>query len=175
MIFVPTNLKGSYVIELSPLGDSRGWFARTFCKEEFNEIGHTGEWVQMNHSFTKERGTIRGMHFQIPPHAEEKLVRCIAGSVFDVIVDLREDSETHLKWFGTELSADNKKMMYVPKGFAHGFQTLNTNVELLYAHTAFYQPEYESGLRFNDPVLNIEWPIEMTHISDRDRNHGLLT
>ncbi|GAB3012361.1 dTDP-4-dehydrorhamnose 3,5-epimerase [Niabella terrae] len=174
MDFIATPLPGSYLIQLAPIGDSRGWFMRSYCAREFEQIGHQKEWVQMNHSFTALKGTIRGMHFQLPPHREIKTVRCIAGSVFDVIVDMREDSPVYLQWFGAELSAVNKKMIYIPEGFAHGFQSLTDNAELLYQHTAYYQPEFESGLLYNDPKLNIEWPMAVTEISDRDQQHPAL-
>ena len=174
MKFIPTILNGSFTIQLDPINDERGWFARYFCKKEFSTIGHEKEWVQMNHSFSLKKGTLRGMHFQKPPYSEIKLVRCIQGSVFDVIIDLRKDSPTFLKWFGTELSAENKLMMYIPEGFAHGFQTLEDNSGLLYMHTAYYSPEAESGLRYNDPQVNISWPLEISEISMRDTNHDLL-
>ena len=174
MKFIPTILNGSFTIQLDPINDERGWFARYFCKKEFSTIGHNKEWVQMNHSFSLKKGTLRGMHFQKPPHSEVKLVRCIQGSVFDVIIDLRKDSPTFLKWFGTELSAENKLMMYIPEGFAHGFQTLEDNSGLLYMHTAYYSPEAEDGLRYNDPQVNISWPIEISEISMRDTNHDIL-
>lgn len=175
MIFTETNLKGSFVVDLNLFEDERGWFTRTFCKEEFEKIGHTKEWVQMNHSFTNELGTIRGMHFQKPPFKEIKLVRCIAGKVFDVIIDLRKESSTFLNWFGIELSAENKKMIYIPEGFAHGFQTLSTNCELIYHHSEFYKPGVESGIRFNDPKVNIDWKLDVTNISERDQQHNFLT
>ena len=174
MKFIPTILNGSFTIQLDPINDERGWFARYFCKKEFSTIGHNKEWVQMNHSFSIKKGTLRGMHFQKPPYSEIKLVRCIQGSVFDVIIDLRKDSPTFLKWFGTELSAENKLMMYIPEGFAHGFQTLEDNSGLLYMHTAYYSPEAEDGLRYNDPQVNISWPIEISEISMRDTNHDIL-
>ena len=174
MKFIPTILNGSFTIQLDPINDERGWFARYFCKKEFSTIGHNKEWVQMNHSFSLKKGTLRGMHFQKPPYSEIKLVRCIQGSVFDVIIDLRKDSPTFLKWFGTELSAENKLMMYIPEGFAHGFQTLEDNSGLLYMHTAYYSPEAEDGLRYNDPQVNISWPLEISEISMRDNNHDLL-
>lgn len=128
----------------------------------------------MNHSFTRAAGSIRGMHFQYPPHTEVKLVRCIAGAVLDVIVDLRKDSPTFLQWFGCELSAENKKLIYIPDGFAHGFQTLTDNAELLYQHSTIYQPGAEGGLRYNDERLKIDWPLESTVISERDKNHPLI-
>lgn len=175
MIFKPSPLQGNYTIELEPHGDSRGWFARTFCEKEFEQIGCTKKWVQMNHSFNAEKGTVRGLHFQLPPHAEIKLVRCIAGAVFDVVVDIRKNSPTFLGWFGAELSTQNKTMMYIPEGFAHGFQTLSENCELVYCHSEFYTPGSESGLRYNDPAVGIHWPIEITNLSERDKQHSLIT
>lgn len=174
MKFNPTPLKGCYVIEPEPYTDERGWFARTYCKQEFSTIGHNGEWVQLNHSFTNSAGTIRGMHFQLPPFAEVKLVRCIAGAVYDVVADLRRDSPTFLQWFGVEISAANKKMVYIPVGFAHGFQSLEDNSELIYHHTQFYTPGMEGGTRYDEPQLGIGWPRTVTHISDRDARHLLL-
>lgn len=175
MKFNATPLKGSYIIEPASISDSRGWFARTFSKDEFEkEIGHTKEWVQMNHSFTSAKGTIRGMHYQLSPFSEIKLVRCIAGEVFDVIVDLRKSSQTYLQWFGTILSAENKKMMYISEGFAHGFQTLSDNAELIYHHSESYNPNAESGIRYDDTAVNIQWPLEVTEISERDKNHQLV-
>jgi dTDP-4-dehydrorhamnose 3,5-epimerase len=171
MKFTPTHLAGSYVVELEPFTDERGWFARYFCKNEFEAIGHNKEWLQMNHSFTKEKGTLRGMHFQHPPHSEIKLVRCIAGAVYDVIVDLREGSATFLQYFGLELSAANRRMIYIPEGFAHGFITLADNTELLYHHSRFYTPGAEGGLHYNDPRLGIQWPASPAILSDRDQQH----
>jgi len=169
MNFLETPLAGAYVIELTPIRDSRGFFARTFCKQEFETINHSKEFVQINHSFSKQTGTLRGMHFQLPPSAEIKLVRCISGEVFDVIVDLRKDSPTFLKHFGERLSAENQKMMYVPEGFAHGFQTLDENTQLLYHHTAYYTPANERGIRYDDPALKINWSLPANELSDRDR------
>ncbi len=174
MIFNETPLKGNYVIDLEPFTDERGWFARTFCKEDFNTIGHDKEWVQINHSFTKQQGLVRGMHYQLPPFSEIKLVRCIAGKVYDVIVDIRTDSSTFLQWFGAELSAANKKMMYIPEGFAHGFQALTDNCELIYHHSAMYKTGSEGGLKYNDEILNIKWPLQVTALSDRDKSHRYL-
>ena len=174
MIFTETILKGSYVIDLEPRGDSRGWFARTYCKNEFAAIGHYKEWVQLNHSFSSVKGTLRGMHYQLPPFSEIKMVRCIAGAVYDVIVDLRKDSSTFLKWFGVELSAANKKMIYIPEGFAHGFQTLTENAELIYHHSEFYIPAAEAGLMYNDKAINIKWPLPVSEISERDMKHPLI-
>lgn len=174
MIFEKLHLEGSYLISLTPVGDSRGWFARTYCKNEFSQIGHDKEWVQINHSFTSLKGTVRGMHFQKPPYSEIKMLRCISGSVYDVIIDLRKDSPTFLKWYGIELSAENKKMLYIPEGFAHGFQTLEDNTELIYHHSEFYNPEAEDGILFNDKMVNISWPLPVTEMSDRDKNHSIL-
>lgn len=175
MIFTPTPLVGSFEVTLEPRVDNRGWFARYFCKDEFSQIGHAKEWVQMNHSFTSKKGTIRGMHFQHPPFAEIKLVRCVAGSVFDVIIDLRKGSETFLQWYGRELSAATKIMLYIPAGFAHGFQTLEDDSELLYHHSEYYKPSVEAGIRYNDHRINIQWPIVPTEISERDAGHTLLS
>lgn len=174
MTFLETALKGSYIITLTPFSDDRGWFARTYCKNEFAEIGHDKEWVQINHSFTKNKGTVRGMHFQHPPFSEIKMVRCIAGAVLDVIVDIRKDSPSFLKHVAVELSAVNKKMIYIPKGFAHGFQTLEENTELIYHHSEFYQPGVEGGLRYDDPIINIQWPLPVAELSERDGKHPLL-
>jgi dTDP-4-dehydrorhamnose 3,5-epimerase len=174
MIITETTLKGSYVLRLEPIEDERGWFARTYCKNDFLAIGHTKEWVQMNHSFTKQMGTIRGMHYQRPPYGEIKLVRCIAGSVFDVIIDLRSNSETFLQYFGIELSATNKKMIYIPEGFAHGFQTLSNDAELIYHHSQFYLPGVEAGLKYNEPAIKINWPLEITSISEKDNSHPFI-
>jgi dTDP-4-dehydrorhamnose 3,5-epimerase len=174
MIFTPISLAGSYVIDLEPRSDERGWFARYYCKEEFQKIGHTKEWVQMNHSVTNKKGSIRGMHFQEHPYKEIKMLRCIAGSVYDVIIDLRKDSDTFLKWTCVELSATNKKMLYIAEGFAHGFQCLEDNCELIYHHSEFYQPGAEAGIRYNDPLVNIKWPLPLTVISPRDSKHHFL-
>jgi dTDP-4-dehydrorhamnose 3,5-epimerase len=174
MTFTPLQLFGSYIISLEPFQDDRGWFARTYCKNEFAQIGHNKEWVQMNHSFTSLKGTIRGMHYQRPPHAEIKMVRCIAGAVYDVIIDLRKDSTTYLNWFGTELSSENKKMIYIPEGFAHGFQTLTDNTELVYQHSHFYETGAEEGILHNDIALNIQWPLQVTALSDRDNKHPII-
>ena len=175
MIFKPTPLHGSYIIELSPFSDARGWFARTYCSKEFQQIGHNKQWVQLNHSATFKTGTIRGMHYQMQPFSEIKMVRCIAGKVFDVIVDLRRHSSTFMQWFGAELSAANKKMLYIPEGFAHGFQTLEDNSELIYHHSEFYNTAAEAGIKYDEPLINIQWPLPLTEISDRDKNHPYIT
>lgn len=174
MIFSPTPLKGSYIIEPEQFTDNRGWFARYFCKKEFSKINHDKEWVQMNHSFTASRGTIRGMHYQVAPYREIKMIRCIAGAIFDVIVDIRKDSATFLQWFGVELSAETKKMIYIPEGFAHGFQSLTDNAELLYHHSEYYTPGAEGGIKYDDAGINIHWPLPVSILSDRDAAHPYI-
>jgi dTDP-4-dehydrorhamnose 3,5-epimerase len=174
MKFTELELKGAFLIELDIKKDERGWFSRIFCKKEFSILGHTKEWVQINHSKSKNCGTIRGLHFQKKPFEEIKLVRCISGKIFDVIVDIRTNSETYLKWLSVELSAENKNMLYIPEGFAHGFQTLSDDVEIIYHHTEFYSSENEGGIRYNDPTLKINWPLPISYISDRDLNHILI-
>jgi dTDP-4-dehydrorhamnose 3,5-epimerase len=174
MKFNKTHLKGAYVIELEPLCDERGFFVRTFCKEEFVRIGHNKEIVQINHSATREKGTIRGLHYQTSPVSEIKIIRCIRGAVFDVMVDIRVSSLTFGKWFGQELSKENMCVVYIPEGFAHGFQTLTDNAELIYHHSAVYCPDYERGLRFDDPVLAIQWPLPISIVSPKDRSYALI-
>jgi len=174
MTFTPTPLQGSFVIDPNVLTDERGWFARFYCKNDFLEIGHQKEWVQLNHSVTNKKGTIRGMHFQLNPFREIKMVKCIVGAVYDVIVDVRRESTTFLKWFGVELSASNKKMLYIPERFAHGFQCLQDHCELIYHHTEFYTPNSEGGIRFDDPKINIQWPLPVSLVSSRDRAHLLV-
>jgi dTDP-4-dehydrorhamnose 3,5-epimerase len=174
MIFSETPLAGSYVIEPKPYEDERGWFARFYCKDEFEKIGHEKEWVQLNHSVTYQKGSIRGMHFQVAPYHEIKMVKCIAGAVFDVIIDLRKNSPGFLKWFGVELSASNRKMLYIPEGFSHGFQCLADNCELIYHHTEFYTPGSEAGIHYQDPMINIQWPLAAGVVSSRDLGHAFL-
>lgn len=150
-------------------------FVRTLCMDELSHIGHRTPIVQVNHSITMETGAVRGMHYQVPPKAETKIVRCLRGRVFDVVIDVRQGSPTWLQWFGAELSATNMQMMYVPEGCAHGFQVLEPASELLYCHTAAYSPEHEHAVRFDDPSVNIEWPLPVSDVSARDRSHPLLT
>jgi len=172
MTFTPTQLAGAYIIGLEPFTDDRGWFARFFDKKEFGEkTGYSPDWVQLNHSVSYARGTVRGMHFQHPPYREIKMVRCIAGAVYDVIVDVRQNSPTFLRWTGVELSATNNRMLFIPEGFAHGFQTLEENSALIYHHSEYYTPGAEGGLRYNDPVLAIDWPLPVTSLSARDAGH----
>ena len=173
--FHPTGLEGAYVVEPIVRGDERGWFFRTYAAEAFAAAGLNTDWVQMNHSFTQENGTIRGMHFQHPPYSEVKLVRCITGAVYDVMVDIRQGSPTFLQWFSIELSAANKKALYIPQGFAHGFQTLTTDCELVYMHSAAYQPAHEGGLLYDEEALGIKWPSSSCTLSERDMNHPPLT
>jgi dTDP-4-dehydrorhamnose 3,5-epimerase len=175
MNIIETLLQDAYILEPEPIVDRRGKFARIYCRQELEEIGHYKPIIQINHSLTREKGAIRGMHFQYPPNAEIKIVKCVAGSVYDVIVDLRLNSPTFRKWHGETLSAENMKMVYIPEGFAHGFQALEANSELLYFHTQFYSPQCEGGVRFDDPMINISWPLEVTEISIRDRSHPLLS
>lgn len=174
MEFFPLLLKGACIIVPETHSDTRGLFARLFCEKDLEPIGHTKRIVQINHSRTVKKGAIRGMHFQYPPKAEIKIIKCIRGSVFDVIIDLRKDSKTFLEWHSEILSYKNMKMMYAPEGFAHGFQTLEDNSELLYFHTEFYDPISEGAVRFDDPRINIQWPLEITDISERDSKHPVL-
>lgn len=171
MIFRATELDGAFVIEPEPRVDDRGFFARIYCVNEFAAHGLNTRLVQANLSYNRRAGTVRGMHYQLAPKAETKLVRCTAGAIYDVIVDLRPDSATYLRWIGVELSAANRAMLYVPEGFAHGFQTLTDDAEVAYQVTEFYSPEHERGVRWDDPALNIRWPAAVTVISDKDRNH----
>jgi len=171
MKFEKLPLDGAYLIDLEKRGDERGFFARVFCVNEFREHGLATEFVQVNNSSSADVGTLRGMHYQLAPAAETKLVRCIKGSLWDCIVDVRPESATYGKWFGAELSAENRRMMYVPKGFAHGFITLEPDTEAFYFVDEFYAPEQERGLRWDDPKIGIEWPREPTVLSDKDRAH----
>ena len=173
--FQPVYLEGACLVEPMVRTDNRGWFFRSYAAEAFTGAGLCTQWLQMNHSCTQTAGTIRGLHFQHPPHSEIKLVRCIAGAVYDVIVDVRQGSPTFLQWFGTELSAQNKHALYIPQGFAHGFQTLTPDCELVYQHSTAYQPGAEAGLRYNDERLDIQWPLPVSIISDRDANHPFIT
>ena len=175
MKILESPFKKAFVLEAEPYIDHRGKFGRIYCQDELKQIGHYKQIVQINHSLTRKSGAIRGMHFQYPPKAEIKMVKCLRGSVFDVIVDLRRDSDTLLQWYGEILSDDNLKMMYVPEGFAHGFQTLEENTELLYLHTEFYSPEHEGGVRYDDPMLRISWPLEVTEASKKDQEYPLLS
>ena len=174
MIFKETKLQGAYIIEPELLEDERGFFARTWSREEFAARGLDANLVQCNSSFNKQRGTLRGMHYQTAPHEEVKLARCTAGAIYDVIVDLREDSPTRSQWIAMELSAANRLMVYIPKGFAHGFQTLADETEVFYQVSEYYHPESARGVRWDDPAFGIDWPLEISVISERDRSHPLI-
>ncbi len=169
MIFNETKLKGAFIIELEKRDDERGFFARSFCTREFETHAINPRVVQCNVSFNKKRGTLRGLHFQKDPYEETKLVRCTLGAICDVIVDLRSSSETFKQWVSVELTAHNGKMLYVPEGFAHGFQTLEDNTEIFYQMSEFYNPESASGVRWNDPAFGIQWPEDERAISEKDR------
>jgi len=172
--FIETPLAGLFRVNRTVLEDQRGFFSRFFCAEEFKEVGFNKPVAQMNHTLTKQRGAIRGMHFQHSPYTETKIVTCIQGEVFDVAVDVRKGSQTFLQWHSEVLSSENKKSLYIPDGFAHGFQALTDDCQLLYLHSEFYSPEAEAALNVFDPKLAIDWPLEVTDISERDRNHPIL-
>lgn len=168
MIFTELPLQGAFRVELDRRSDDRGFFARLFCATEFADHGLNTIWVQANDSFSAAAGTLRGLHFQRPPMAEAKLVRCLKGAIFDVIVDLRAGSPTHGQWTSLELDGENRDMVYIPPGFAHGFQTLRPDTELLYFHSQFYSPAHEGGLAHDDPALAIPWPRPPVGVSGRD-------
>ena len=174
MRFHPSSLSGPMLVEPEPIWDQRGFFTRTFCVSEFADHGLATSFVQHSMSYSQHRHTLRGMHFQNPPHAEVKLVSCIAGSIYDVIVDLRPQSPSYLKWEGFELTAGNRRMLYIPSGFAHGFQTLGPDSTVSYMISEFYAPGAASGLRYDDPRLAIDWPAPPSILSDRDRQWPLL-
>ena len=174
MRFTDTPLKGAFVVEVEAQTDVRGSFARTFCAREFKSKGLAESFVQCNISWNAQRGTIRGMHYQLAPSCEAKLVRCTTGALWDVIVDLREKSPTHLQAFGIELSARNRKALYIPEMFAHGFQTLEDGTEVFYQMSEFYSPDRSTGLRYDDPKIGIEWRMPVTSISEKDLQWPLL-
>ena len=170
MIFTPTELDGAYVVDIEPREDERGFFARAWAREEFAGHGLSTEVVQANIAFNRRKGTLRGMHFQRDPHAEVKLVRCTRGAFYDVVVDLRASSPTHTRWIGVEITAENRRMLYVPEGFAHGYQTLADDTEAYYHVSAAYAPEAEGGVRWDDPAFGIEWPDPAPPVmSEKDR------
>lgn len=172
MIFSPTSIAGVLLIQPEPVADVRGAFARTWCQREFEAHGLNAKLAQCSVSFNTKRGTLRGMHFQAAPHEEAKLVRATRGAIYDVALDLRPDSETFLQWFGAELSVDNRHMLYIPEGCAHGFQTLTDEAEVFYQISAFYEASAGRGYRYNDPAFGICWPISDPIMSDRDRNYS---
>jgi dTDP-4-dehydrorhamnose 3,5-epimerase len=168
MLFTETKLKGSYIIEIEKIEDERGFFARTWDQKKFDKIGLNSKLSQCSISFNKEAGTLRGMHYQEKPYQEAKIVRCTKGKIFDVIIDLRKNSKTLMNWFGVELSSQNYKILYVPEGFAHGFQTLEDDTEVFYQISKEYMPEFARGKLWNDPKFNISWPIKSPIISEKD-------
>jgi dTDP-4-dehydrorhamnose 3,5-epimerase len=174
MKFNATPIAGAYTIDLERKGDDRGFFARFFCVDEFAAVGLETAYVQINTSLSIPKGTLRGLHYQLPPAAEVKVVRCISGSLWDVIVDLRPDSPSYGKWFGAELNDDNRTMMYVPRGCAHGFITLSDNAEALYLVSDKYDPKSERGMRFDDPWHGIQWPAKAAEMSAKDQNWPLF-
>jgi dTDP-4-dehydrorhamnose 3,5-epimerase len=174
MKFTELSLKGAYLIELQRHEDSRGFFARTFCAREFREKGLSDRFVQCSTSWNARVGTVRGMHYQLPPSGEVKLVRCTSGALWDVIVDLRPDSPTYLQHAGVELTAQNRASLYIPEKFAHGYQTLQDDTEIFYQMSEFYAPELSTGLRYDDPKLEIDWPKPVSVVSDKDLGLALL-
>ncbi len=168
MIFTETELKGAYIIDIERREDDRGFFARTWCQQEFEAHGLVARIVQANTSYNRLKGTLRGMHYQRAPYAETKLVRAVRGAILDVIVDLRPGSPTYRRWIGVELTADNRRALFVPEGFAHGFQTLADDTDVSYQVSAFYTPGAEGGARYNDPAFDIQWPLPVSVISDKD-------
>jgi dTDP-4-dehydrorhamnose 3,5-epimerase len=174
MIYRETELQDAWLIELEARSDARGMFARSYCRDEFAARGLVANFVQQNLSGSVQAGTVRGMHYQRAPFTEAKLVRCIRGAIMDVIVDLRGNSRTYLRHQQFELSAENKRSLYVPPGFAHGFQSLTPDVEVTYLVSAPYSPEYEGGVRWSDPGIDIKWPLPVSEISDKDANWPLL-
>jgi dTDP-4-dehydrorhamnose 3,5-epimerase len=171
MIFKETKLKGAYIIEIELMEDERGFFARSFCVKEFKEYGLNPNIAQCNISYNEKKGTLRGMHYQVAPHEEVKLVRCTMGAIYDVIIDLRPDSSTFKQWIAVGLSKENHQMLYVPEGFAHGFQTLEDRTEVLYQISEFHHPEWARGVRWNDPTFGIFWPVNVEIISVGDQQY----
>ena len=171
MKFTETILKGAFIIELERLEDERGFFARTFCRREFLARSLNPNIVQCNVSYNKKKGTIRGMHYQLPPFTEAKLVSCIKGSIYDVIIDLRMNSSSFRQWVALELSDETNRMLYIPEGFAHGFQTLQDDTAVFYQMSEFYSPEHAKGVRYDDPAFGIKWPLTNPVISIKDRSY----
>ena len=171
MIFNETPLAGAYLVEIEKRADERGFFARAFCEREFARLGLETRIVQANNSVSARKGTLRGMHYQLSPKAETKFVRCIRGAIYDIIIDLRSGSSTFGHSFGVDLTAENRLMLYVPKGFAHGFITLTDDTEAFYFIDEFYAPEYERGIRWNDPKFALQWPIQPIVVSEKDQNY----
>lgn len=174
MKFIETPLAGAYVVELEKREDERGFFARAFCVDEFAAHGLNTTVKQSNLSGSAQKGTTRGLHYQVAPMGEVKFIRCIKGAVFDVLVDMRPESSTYLKWFGLELSAQNQRAIYIPEGFAHGHQTLEDDSQIMYLTSQVYSPEHERGVRWNDPKVNVQWPLAPTVVSDKDQSWPLI-
>ncbi len=170
MRFTPLEITGAFIVDLDPISDTRGSFARSFCAREFAEHGLASMFPQHSRSQNKVKGTLRGMHWQTAPHEEAKLVGCVRGAIFDVCLDLRRGSSSYLQWRGVELSAENRRQLYIPQGCAHGFQTLTDDAEVNYLISAEYAPESARGARFDDPAFGIKWPLPVTAISDKDRD-----
>ena len=168
------DLEGAAVVDTTPFVDERGTFARIFCEHELSDLMGGRRIVNVNISKTLKCGVIRGMHFQRPPKAEIKMMRCVRGSIYDVIIDIRRVSPTFLQWYGTELSSENMKMLFVPEGFAHGFQSLEDDSDVMYFNTNFYSPTHESGLNYADPKIGIKWKLNVTSVSDKDKNHPFI-
>lgn len=177
MNFIMTPMEGLYIIEPKVIGDKRGWFMRTFDFEEWksNIPNFNFSWAQMNHSYNKSKGTWRGFHFQEPPYQETKVVRCISGAILDCVLDIRRESSSFLQIYTVELTAENKKQLYIPKGFAHGFLTLQQDSEVLYMHDEYYHPEFDRGIKVDDPSIGFSLEHNIIHISDRDKSHPLLS
>jgi dTDP-4-dehydrorhamnose 3,5-epimerase len=170
MLFKETRLRGAYLIEVAKIGDERGFFGRSWCRKEMQQAGLDAEIAQINTSLSRSKGTLRGLHFQVAPHQESKMIRCTRGAVFDIIIDLRPGSPTFRQWFGAELTADNHRALYSPKGFAQGFITLEDNSEITYFSSDFYAPGHDRGIRYDDPQFAIELPLTPVVMSDKDRN-----
>jgi dTDP-4-dehydrorhamnose 3,5-epimerase len=170
MKFTATEIQDVFVVELEKREDERGFFARGFCQREFDDHGMISQVVQANISYNRFKGTMRGMHYQVAPCEETKFLRCTKGSIYDVIIDMRPESATYKKWFGVELTDKNYKMLYVPRNFAHGFQTLEDETEVMYLVSEFYAPHTERGIRYDDPAFDIHWPLAVSQISDKDAN-----
>jgi dTDP-4-dehydrorhamnose 3,5-epimerase len=170
-----TSIDGLCIVTTQPFLDERGEFGRLFCESELSELLQGRRIVQANISVTKHVGSIRGLHYQLPPFAEYKLVRCMRGRIWDVVVDLRHGSHTFLQWYGIELSPEQRNMIVIPEGFAHGFQALEPDSEVIYMHTQHYAPGSEGAVRYNDPLVGVEWPLPLSSISERDAEHALLT
>lgn len=171
MQFTETEIKGAFILDAERIADERGFFARTWARDEFVAHGLNPDLAQCNLSYNHHKGTVRGMHWQAPPHGETKLVRCTQGGIYDVIVDIRADSPTYLTWIGVELTAENRRALYIPEGCAHGFQTLEDATEVFYMITEYYTPAAARGMRWNDPAIDVRWPLDVTVISGRDAHY----